>query len=355
MEGKTNNFFVITSENVCQIEKSHLFGYFIAENTCYKNCDLDNVDETIIENRKGYGLYIYLRKIGSDIQVTWDDTGSICMYIYENHDYWAFSNSFWLLCDEVTREHQITLDERFAMHYMDVALASLSVKNTLAKEIKVAPMYSSIWVKGAKLMIEPRPVQKEFFRWSIDSEEALSIIDEWTKDWTGMIHSVASSGQPIVFELSGGFDSRVTFSLAMASDIDFNAKNVRVSSLVPMTQGQIHNHSEDYEIANRISEYYGIKLNKNVESDKAKSLTGRQDFDLAWHSQLAFHREPYFCTKYNVVPQFKVSGSFGETARGKVRDYDMWFGTCDGMGMKDLAAFSCLELADSINELKWGG
>lgn len=350
MWGKADNFFVITSENVCQIKKSHLFGFFIAKNKCYKNCDLDNTDETIIENG-GHGLYIYLKKNGSDIQVFWDDTGSICLYVYEDCDYWAFSNSFWLLCDEVTREHQITLDERFAMHYINVTLASLSVRNTLAKEIKVVPLHSVISIKGIKLSIKSKPVQKEFFCCPIDSEEALSIIDEWIEDWTQLIHTIAGSGYSIGVDLTGGFDSRVSFSLAMASRIDLNAKNVCVLSHEPVTPGEIYRHTEDYDIAGKICRYYGIELNKDVKGI-TKSLTGKQAFDLSWHSFLGFHKEAYFSSLYNVVPRFGIPGSFGEPVRGKIRDFDRWFGMCDCIGARNSAVFSYLELADSINEVE---
>ena len=277
MWGIEDNFFVITSENVCQINKSHLFGYFITKNKCYKNCDLGN-DEVITE-KEGYGQYVYLRKNESDIQVSWDDAGSVCLYVYEDYDYWAFSNSFWLLCDEVTREHQVTLDERFAMHFFNVTLASLSIKNTLAKEIKVVPLYSMLCIRGKRLIVTP--TQKEIHGRSFDSKEGLSIIDGWIEDWAHMIHMVVDSGYPLSVDLTGGFDSRVSFSLAMASGIDFNAKNVRVSSAAPVTLAQRQKHGEDYDIADKICRYYGIELNRDVDGHDTKPLTGKQAFNLA--------------------------------------------------------------------------
>ncbi|MBD5518941.1 MAG: hypothetical protein HDR07_10840 [Lachnospiraceae bacterium] len=341
----SSSFFVITSENVCRITKSHIYGYCIVEDRCYKNCDLEN-EELNIE--KGYGSYIYLHKTDTEIEVSGDENGSICIYLYKNDDYWAFSNSFWMLCDEVTKEHQITLDENYAKHYMNVQMASLSARNTLANEIKIVPLYSIISIKEGKLTI--RKFSKEIFSHTIDSEESLSIIDKWIKDWMFLIDSLVQSGYPVTFDLTGGFDSRVVFALARAAKIDFERENVRVFSIVPTTLGQRKHNGEDYDIANKICSYYGIALNKKIEGFNLGKLTGKQSFNLAWHSRLAFHKQAQFVNCYHLDPVFYVGGRFGEPVRGKVRDIDTWlsYATSACFGAREFDIASYKEVIDSI-------
>ena len=133
-----DNFFIIDSNNL-ELFKSKLYGFAIHDNKIIKN---ESYDGHTIFN--GNGTYIQIIKSRDDISIYQDFNGSFGIYIYENDDYFAISNSFIKLVDYIKHSHEITLNEDYAKYFISVSLCSLSYSETLINEIKVLPKNYSL-------------------------------------------------------------------------------------------------------------------------------------------------------------------------------------------------------------------
>ena len=74
----------------------------------------------------------------------------------------------------------------------------------------------------------------------LDSQEAFDIIDNWFYRWTSLFRNLKKQTNNITADLTGGFDSRITFSLLLASNINLNEIHIR------SIKDEVYTHKEDY-------------------------------------------------------------------------------------------------------------
>ena len=80
----------------------------------------------------------------------------------------------------------------------------------------------------------------------------MHLIDRWISRWASTIRTIYDAGYQIKINLSGEFDSRISFALALAAGIDFSANNVHVySKHLCKKDGSL---KDDYIIASSIAE-----------------------------------------------------------------------------------------------------
>ena len=93
------------------------------------------------EEPEPQGVYIMIRKIGDEIILNQDFSGSFGIYIYENKKtkYFALSNSFLLLEEYLVGKQNLTLNKDFANNLLISGLCSPSIYETLVNEIIMAP------------------------------------------------------------------------------------------------------------------------------------------------------------------------------------------------------------------------
>ena len=111
------NFFVITRDNCAEIS-SRLYGIIYQGDSIYANCDLNGVD--IRPYMPGCYIGIKVNTEGQIINMLTDCCQSLCVYVYNNGFYWAISNSFFLLCEEVKK--------KFPYKHVELITGSISSK-----------------------------------------------------------------------------------------------------------------------------------------------------------------------------------------------------------------------------------
>ena len=232
------NFFIIDSNNLETIE-SHMYGFTISKTGILTNNYYKNIG--YYEEPDLQGAYVMIRKNGNEIRISQDFYGSFGLYFYENKniEYFALSNSFLMLEEYLLEKQNISFNKDFADNFIISSLCTPSIYETLIKEI-------------IKLASNTVP---------LESKEGLSIIDKWVDKWGYIIRSLQKKTNNFSFDLSGGFDSRITLALLIGSGIDI--KNISFRSV----NDKKFVHDEDFKIANNISSKFGFKLNeKHLEN-----------------------------------------------------------------------------------------
>lgn len=302
-----DNFFIIDSNNL-EIIESHMYGYSISKkgiltNNYYKKLGYYEEPEPL-------GAYIMIRKIGNEIWLNQDYNGGFGLYIYENKTtgYFAISNSFLLLEEYLIGKQNITLNKDFADNFIISGLCTPSIYETMIKEIICIPSNAFLIIN-----IKTHSYKSYYFDYKensvpLESEEGLKIIDKWVDKWGYILHSLQKKTD-FETDLSGGFDTRIIFSIVLNSGID--VEDLIIHSIVDKK----HTHEEDYKIASNISSKFGIKLNRYLDKNGTK-LNAKDALLCTIYTKLGFHKEFYTKTKFYTKPRFHVGGSGGGLLRG---------------------------------------
>ena len=129
------NYFIIDSNNINSIS-STIYGYAITDYGIYDN---SNILLSKCDNIKGRGTYIYIKKKDNYILIKQDFNGSFGLHIYRKNNYFAISNSFFMLFDYLKDRVELTFNRDYANHMIVVNLADLSYAETMINEIHILP------------------------------------------------------------------------------------------------------------------------------------------------------------------------------------------------------------------------
>lgn len=338
-----DNFFCYSSEKYTDI-RSHIYGFAIKEGMSYKNCEIpDGMDLG-----GAVGAYVQVSREKDGTLIRSDAIGSVPVYYFENGGDWAVSNSFWLLCDEVSKNHRLSLNVDYALNLANTSLSPLSL-GTLAAEIKIAPVGGAkIRKVGKATRLEALETEDAFYTVPIDSYEALDIIDGWIDKWKEIIYSLFASDEKMEIDLSGGMDTRVSFALGLASGIDLNAANVTVKSNIPV--GDKLYFLDDYLVASKIAKKYGFALNQKMRIDSEK-ISAEDNYNRFRHLYLCCHDQAIFPNIRYKEPLYSIGGQNGENLRHYKRNMDSWLG-CTNMGNLRSAAKAMVNQADAYEAFK---
>ena len=254
-------FFLLTSEN-CADFQSALSGYVIYNNNIYNRYDL--ALEGMKEHDRGKGMYTLIFRKGNKIHILRDEKGSMQLYLFQKEDYWALSNSFWNLCEEVGQKFPLHLNVGYAECLYAFSMMPYIIGDTLCEEVSSLSVFAEIEVdceSGGIIVTTPDALSK---RIKLDSPEGMSIVDRCISDWGTIIKSLDNGGWNICVHLSGGFDSRISFAVAKKAGVDFQKENVSIYSVVPKNVGAKAHFAGDYEIASDICEIYGLSIDDQI-------------------------------------------------------------------------------------------
>lgn len=305
-----DEFFIIDSDNIMDI-KSELIGFSIVEDEIVRN---ENFNENISLSKSG--CYVYIEVTEDKVSFHQDVNGSWGLYVYQFEDYFAISNSFLKLVEYLRNSHKITLNDDFSKAFMSTGLCSIIYKETMINEIKDVPRNFIVHIDKNTHLVEYEKIDFESDSIEINSIEALEIIDNWFYKWVGILRSLKMKTNNIQFNLSGGFDSRVIFLLALCSNIDLN--KIYIQSY----NDDNYVHREDFTIASEIADYYGFKLNNNPISAKRNYFREfNTTINLAFYVKFGFHKQLDYRFYRTSDPVFSFSGIGGET----IRYYDPYY------------------------------
>lgn len=309
IENKSNNiidkaFFVIDSNNLDYVANK-LYGYYI-ENSVIKT-DYDK----IISPRTGNdGSYVLINKSQDKISIMQDYIGSYGLYLYEEGEYFAISNSFLYLVEHIKQSHKITFNEDYANTFIVSDLCSVAYSETMINEIKMLDRCAEVNIDITKKEIQISYIDNKENTIEISSKRGMEMLDKWYFKWNNLIRNLSEMNNDIQVDLSGGFDSRLTFSLLLNPKIDM--KNIQVNSI----NDNLHTHTEDYEIASDISKYYNFKLNNSNPHKHSYMYYSPEDIiNISFYTKLCFHKQMYLkyskCNPY----RYAIVGAAGECIR----------------------------------------
>lgn len=247
--------------------------------------------------------------------VDWNGAGRLFYYKPDTPGkFWAVSNSLILLAEKLHEKGvALTLDDQqlSLWGYIGAFVQQMSSSETIYKEIKLAPRWMDVVVtgradgRGGEIAIEPRAAR---LNTDLDYKSALS---DYISEAMNRILSLAKSGSVLSFDLSGGLDSRTTFSFASA----LVRRNPDLASCIRVFSSRSAIHSVDYEIAEKIVRQRGISLSpdRGVDSKVLPSPTPFRDWELNRGGQYTLATSIY---RSRLDPgHVKISGAGGESYR----------------------------------------
>ena len=312
------NFFVIDSNNLENID-NHIYGFTISKegiltDNYYKNLGY-------YKDPEPQGVYIMIRKNGNIIRIEQDYLGCFGLYIYENKSigYFALSNSFLLLEEFLIKKQKLSFNKEFADNFIISELCTPSIYETMINEIIKLPSNAIIRINKKTKIINIFYIDYKENTVPFYSKEGIEIIDKWVDKWGYILRSLKKKTRNIYSDLSGGFDTRITLSILLNSNIDLN------DILIKSTIDNKHGHDEDYKIAQNISSKYGFKLNKFALDKNYTMWETKDSLQCIIYTKLGFHKEFYQRDRFFDSPRFSFTGVGGEIIRGspgsKIKDY----------------------------------
>ena len=189
-------------------------------------------------------------------------------------------------------------------------MCSTAYTSTLCSQINIAPSFSELHIQIEKKELNIEINKKKIsLNGSVDiySEEALEIIDRWINKWTSLIQNLRQQNLFVEIDVTGGFDSRVTLALALASDIDISKINFHSAVNYPV--------KDDLMLANTLATEFNFSINSNLNTPIFQNLSTGDSWNLSMMTNFSTHHFPYFKSKAYNSSIIKISGQGGETIR----------------------------------------
>ena len=298
-----DNFFIIDSKNLNQVTTS-FYGYSIdSQGNVFTEYDED------IELTSD-GAYVLVDVYEDKIVINQDFMGSYGLYLYQNDDYFAISNSFIKLVDYIKLTQKISLNQDYANDLLFTNLCSRAYNETLVNEIECLSRNCIVTIDKSDKTVEFDYIDYGESTIPIDSKNALDILDDWFYKWVNIIRLLKSKTNNLAFHLSGGFDSRIIAVLWLSANINLN--DIKIVSI----NDHLHTHEEDFEIASEIADKFNFKLNEGKINEK---IIGFEDIQMpmmnSFYTKQGFHKEMYFKTFRYEHPVYTFTGSGGSVIR----------------------------------------
>ncbi|MBQ3444239.1 MAG: hypothetical protein IJG33_13450 [Selenomonadaceae bacterium] len=300
-------FFLIDSDNLSQV-RSKFYGYSIQRSGIYEE---DNLTAEAIAGLDGRGCYVFVEVKDGKITITQDLNGSWGIYLFRRGDYFALSNSFFRLVDHVKFKYPLTLNRDYCHHLIISALVSHAYSETAINEIRLVERNAIIHIDSNKKILETEPIDYKENTLPLDSEAGIATLDKWVDLWGVVFRGLVQHTNFISTDLSGGFDSRITFLLLLHSGIDCN--QVQINSI----RSSFHTYAEDYEIAKKIAAHYGLKLNQPLPRKKFLNYSLSDLLSLDLYQQQTTKKYPSVSFKQKYLDKlYSITGDAGEIIRG---------------------------------------
>ncbi len=301
-------FFIIDKDNLEAIEEK-LYGFAIQDNKVVFNSSYDST-VSLSPN----GTYVYVKVLNDEIIISQDFNGGYGLYLYQDDDYFAISNSFLKLVEYLKLNDNInlTLNKECADAFLFSDLYSFVYKETLVNEIVSLKRNDLVKINKKERTLNIEEIDYQENTVPIDSKEGLEILDNWHNRWVDLLRSIASESNNLCLDLSGGFDTRILSTLWLNANI--NLDKLVILSII---NNKVKILKEDYEIASEIAEHFGFKLNQNQEYLRIKtSLDYNNALNRCFYVKLGFHKDmPYENYEYD-EPIYKIRGGGGASLRG---------------------------------------
>lgn len=300
-------FFLIDSENLSNVQ-TRFYGYSIQATGIYEE---DNLTEEAVAGLDGRGCYVYVEVRNGKITIKQDLNGCWGIYLFHHGDYFALSNSFFRLLDQVKFKYPLTINRDYCHYLMVDHVAVQSQIETAVKEIEIIERNAVMHIDIAKKKLQIEMIDYKMHSVPLDSEKGITILDRWVEFWGSLFRNIAKRTKFIRADLTGGFDSRIHFVPLLHSGIDLN--QIRIYSIKDDSNPTF---LEDYAIASQIAETYNFKLNQPFSGNQFLNYSLNDAFNSDSYSQQTFRNLPtVHYGRKGVNKIYLLSGLSGEMLR----------------------------------------
>ena len=337
----TERFFIIDTEHPENIQPG-LYGVMFTD-------DGFLIGPDVPEQQTRIGYYTMVQKTGNAVTVTQDFIGAFGIYFYQNNGRTVLSNSFFRLADYL--KGQLTANKEAIRALIASSFAPVSVEDTPAKEIIKLDSQVSVMIdlNSGRVTIEKTPFP--YFRRKLDNAESFADLDRWYERWVSLFRSLIIQDYSINSDLSGGFDTRIAFSMLKNAGLELDS--IRTLSHEKVTLAK---DSDDYRIASEMAADHHFELNRKVDiSEKTGKANPEDSFRKCRYVSYAGTITNKYCLTDYSRPAIFIKGLFSsikgnvwynsiETARKEnIRTFK---NICNESGMSLLKRFSELSAQD---------
>ena len=298
-------FFLIDSDNLSNVQP-RLYGYSIQADGIYED---DNLTPEAVKNLDGRGCYVYVEARDGQITIKQDLNGCWGIYLFRHGDYFALSNSFFRLVDHVKFHYPLTVNRDYCRYLLLNDVCSHAYSETAVNEIQLVDRSAILHIDATKKSLETETVNYREYSVSLDSEAGMTVFDRWVEMWSKVFLGLAQHTNFIQADLSGGFDSRISFALLLNSKINLN--NIRIYSV----KGTLHTFREDYDIATQIANHFDFKLNEPFPKRQIFNCSLTDTFNLDLYSNRTISTLLRLWGQKGVDKVYQLGGMGGETLR----------------------------------------
>lgn len=296
------NFFIIDSKNL-DVISSKMYGFAFFDKKLLINADVNSIPYD------AYGAYVLVSKEGNKIHIQQDYNGTYGLFLYSCNGYFALSNSFLYLINFLQKENkEISLNDAFLNYFLINEFSSLSVSETLVKEVRLLPRNVAISISILDKKIHIVNTSLDNKKVKLDSPEGVEILDRWYYKWQELLINLLENNENIKVDLTGGFDSRAVLSIFNNNKVNFEKIFVHSSN------DNLHTHKEDYEIASLISERLNFKLNNPINLEKYP-LNKEISKEITMLTKIGLHKQFTFRSFFYPNKLFYFTGYAGEIIR----------------------------------------
>ncbi|WP_445361448.1 hypothetical protein ACJJIL_06490 [Microbulbifer sp. EKSA005] len=343
------DFFVFDSD--MPPRDSFFTGYAFSNGKFYISDELTNLD--IPSGCDGAYVCCNVTEDKIHFGVDWMGAGRIFYYQSQSdRNYWAISNSLWLLIEKLSEKgKKLALDSDMVKisGYRGAFVQQMISESSIVSEIKLLSRWNDIVIpssKNAGMRVVARALPSHYpdKNNKIIYKEALR---SYTLEMLGRIKSLVNSGMRLTFDLTGGIDSRVTFSFASYL---INREPDLKNNIVVYSSPKKH-HENDFRIASIIS------LDSGMVISKKKDVSGRapSKYDKLRYWEL--NRLGQYSLSRSIPPIFSygnsvsISGAGGESYRPF---YKKWSKDLDGLmrGRQHFLHFPRIDVDKVVENLR---
>ena len=301
------HFFIIDSENLKEVQ-SRLYGFYIDENRVIFP---ENIDCYETMEVTGIGSYDLIIRESDQIRILQDALGSQGIYLFQDKEYFALSNSELFLMEYLKENNRtVSLNRDYACHLIPEDLAVYACTETIANEISLLERDSVVTISIPDKQMVINRIDGNENSLPIDTEEGIANLDQWMKRWGTIIRNIYASGGDIEIDLSGGFDSRMSILIALNAGIGLD--DVMVRSL----DDGLFCHDDDFRIASMIAKTYGFNLNDNTVFRFQDIPIKMSDIiSISLYTKGMAHKQMYYKTAWHDRPKYRLTGAGGENRR----------------------------------------
>lgn len=256
-----------------KLEGDYLYGYTLGEDgQIYFGSEGWDQRHSSVVTPPLDGLYVWVSQRPGTTLARTDITGQESIFYYCSSNYWAISNSFYLLVQSL-KSRNVSL--KFNTTVMDCFLynrgkhisAQLMSNNTLANEIRLLPQNCELRIDGEAGAFTATEVRHYDFADHVpkNTSEYSEMMYSYARKQVTLINALHDLGYGLRVSLSGGYDSREIFAAVTLAQKNNPKLEVEVFS---------EKSSKEYKFAEAVANQCGQPLHdrRKMFSSKMEKL-----------------------------------------------------------------------------------